>query len=259
MGQSSSSTEPEVIFPHGTCTSFANVDKSNVTQHQDVLVQSISDNGTKKRQQNFTPRKNIKIRRTPSHERRPIFAPGALFHFPGLNTNITIRDQDINCIKDPDAWINDIIIDWYLGYLHTNVLPAECRDLITIYNSMFFKRIHQVPSIIGEENAFEADDSLTEAQKQHRRVKNWARHRHIWTKPLVLIPVCFNGHWILVTITRPGAWKTPNLSSISILDSMDGRNQFIAKTIHNYLAEEWKVEVGETYVFLTIFHTMFLA
>ena len=38
-----------------------------------------------------------------------------------------------------------------------------------------------------------------------------------------------------------------------MLDSMAGKDQFIAKTIHDYLAEEWKTEVVKTDLFSSFF------
>uniref|UniRef100_A0A915L2E7 Ubiquitin-like protease family profile domain-containing protein n=1 Tax=Romanomermis culicivorax TaxID=13658 RepID=A0A915L2E7_ROMCU len=54
--------------------------------------------------------------------------------------SITLTFNDVSCLE-PDAFLNDNIIDFFLKYVHQELVADDLRDRIYIFNSFFYSRL----------------------------------------------------------------------------------------------------------------------
>ena len=54
---------------------------------------------------------------------------------------------------------------------------------------------------------YEKDKSLTEAQRQYKRVERWTKNVDLFEKDMVIFPICEEAHWLLVIAIKPGLIK----------------------------------------------------
>ena len=74
----------------------------------------------------------------------------------------------------------------------------------------------------------------------HMRVRGWTKKVDLFTKDLVIFPICENqNHWYLVAALRPGKLD----GFMFVLDSLRGRREKALNNIKDYLASEWKAKV----------------
>ena len=96
------------------------------------------------------------------------------------------------------------------------------------------------PAKITLENIFEKDKSLSAKTKRHMRVRAWTKKVDLFSKDLVIFPICENNsHWYLVTAVRPGKED----GFIFVLDSLGGGRKRALDIIIDYLAVEWEAKV----------------
>ena len=128
-----------------------------------------------------------------------------LCEFPvGRSPNVTVTFQDYKTLEH-DVFLNDIIIDFYLTYLHENKLNKEDAPNVYIFSTMFYKRMLTQPSSKSlKPDSFEKNPTLSAAQKRHRRVKGWTKNVELFSKDMIIIPICEHSHWYLVIVIKPG-------------------------------------------------------
>ena len=97
------------------------------------------------------------------------------------------------------------------------------------------------PEKITLENSFEKDKSLSVKAKRHIRVKGWTKKVDLFSKDLVIFPICENNsHWYLVAAVLPGREG----GFIFVLDSLGGGRKRAVENILNYLSSEWEAKVS---------------
>ena len=70
---------------------------------------------------------------------------------------------------------------------------------------MFYKRMLTQPSGKSlKPDSFEKNPHLSEAQKRHIRVKGWTKNVELFSKDMIIIPICEHSHWYLVIVIKPG-------------------------------------------------------
>lgn len=106
-------------------------------------------------------------------------------------TSFVITAKDYTSLA-ADVNLNDVIVDFYLKYLHQEVLTQAQSDKSHIFSHFFYKRLTQISN--------EADPKLNAAQKRHARVANWTRNVNIFEKDFVIIPIMEQSHWFLAII-----------------------------------------------------------
>ena len=128
-----------------------------------------------------------------------------LCEFPvGKSPNITVTFQDYKTLEH-DIFLNDIIIDFYLTYLHENKLNKEDALNVYIFSTMFYKRMLTQPSSKSlKPDSFEKNQALSAAQKRHMRVRGWTKNVQLFSKDMIIIPICEHSHWYLVIVIKPG-------------------------------------------------------
>ena len=80
-----------------------------------------------------------------------------------------------------DTFLNDIIIDFYLQFLHDK-LPEEDKKTVHILSTMFYKRLNMTYKKSTNLPSFEKDPSLSIHVKRHLRVKRWTKHVDLFEK-----------------------------------------------------------------------------
>ena len=143
-----------------------------------------------------------------------------------------------------DKFLNDIIIDFFLLFLEVTKLTSEEKLQVHIFTTMFYKRLLTVPEQIPKENSFEKNETLSDAQKQHMRVKGWTKKVNLFEKKLIIVPICEQSHWYLVIVMNLGQ---PDISgsSIVVLDSMGGTQPEAVRVVKSYLEQEMIAKTGK--------------
>ena len=126
-----------------------------------------------------------------------------LCEFPvGRSPNVTVTFHDYKTLEH-DFFLNDIIIDFYLTYLHENMLNKEDASKVYILPTMFYKRM--VTQSFGKSpDSFEKSQTLCSGQKRHMRVKGWTKYVDLFSKDMIIIPICEDNHWYLVIVVKLG-------------------------------------------------------
>lgn len=120
-----------------------------------------------------------------------------LIYPPKGKGGIPINTKDFICLGI-DQYLNDVIIDFYLKYVHTEILTEEQRNKTHIFSTFFYNTLTNT-KLLGQSN----DVKLTAAQKRHERVKNWTKNVNIFEKDFIIVPINQQSHWYLAIICFP--------------------------------------------------------
>ncbi|KAI5724086.1 hypothetical protein M8J76_015139 [Diaphorina citri] len=117
-------------------------------------------------------------------------------------TGISINTEDYACL-DKEQFINDVIIDFYLGFLLQEMATPHIREKTHIFSTFFYKRLTQKPTrkISG---SIEGDPHISAAKKRHSRVQSWTKNINVFEKDFIVVPINSNAHWFLAIICFPG-------------------------------------------------------
>ena len=113
---------------------------------------------------------------------------------------ITITDHDYETLKE-DNYLNDTIIDFYLTYLYESFLSKSMKEDVHIFSSHFYSRLKG--SLFNEKTS---NPTLRQSKSQtaYQRVKSWTRKLDIFSKRMLLFPICEEDHWYLIIVCNPG-------------------------------------------------------
>ncbi|KAL6179345.1 hypothetical protein ACLB2K_050861 [Fragaria x ananassa] len=167
------------------------------------------------------------------------------FVYPeGDPDSVTISKRDVDLLQ-PEIFINDTLIDFYIKYLENQIQPDE-KHRFYFFNSFFFRKLVDLDkdpsSVAGGRAAFQ-------------RVRKWTRKVDLFEKDYIFIPVNFNLHWTLIVICHPGemarynvrdSGKAIKVPCILHLDSLKGSHTGLKNHVQSYLWEEWKEKKKET-------------
>ncbi|ONK67201.1 uncharacterized protein A4U43_C06F17480 [Asparagus officinalis] len=151
---------------------------------------------------------------------------------------VAISKRDIELLQ-PDTFINDTIIDFYVKYLKTRI-PHNERHRFHFFNSFFFRKLADLDKDPG---------SASEGRAAFLRVRKWTRKVNIFEKDYIFIPVNFNLHWSLLVVCHPGEVSileeedikdSPKVPCILHMDSIKGSHSGLKNLVQSYLMEEWK-------------------
>lgn len=123
--------------------------------------------------------------------------------YPPGKGGISINTEDYMCLG-LDQYLNDVIIDFFLGYLKNEVLNDVERQRTHIFSTFFYKRL----TTMSTRQRHDKDAKLSASQKRHARVKNWTKSVNLFDKDYVIIPINEQSHWFLAIICFP-ALKGP--------------------------------------------------
>lgn len=123
-----------------------------------------------------------------------------LIYPPTGKGGIPINTKDFICLGI-DQYLNDVIIDFYLKYLHHEILTEAQRAKTHIFSTFFYNTLTNT-KLLGQPAKL-SGQILTAAQKRHERVKNWTKHVNIFEKEFIIIPINQQSHWFLAIICFP--------------------------------------------------------
>ena len=167
--------------------------------------------------------------------------PGSVCQYPTISSDrvyITIKDYTT---LDQGTFLNDIMIDFYLKYLHKEILAQPDQAKVHIFSTMFYKRLTVDPEEGSKMYRLEKNSNMSMVEKRHKRVKRWTKNFQLFDKNLVLIPICEYSHWFMVVLVRPGGEQP----CMMLLDSLSGDNTRAVDIVKKYLEIEGREEVGE--------------
>lgn len=152
---------------------------------------------------------------------------------------VSISKRDFDLLQ-PETFVNDTIIDFYIKYLKNKIKPEE-KDRFHFFNSFFFRKL-----------ADPDKDPLDASQGKvaYQRVKKWTRKVNLFEKDFVFIPVNYNYHWSVLVICHLGEMATfkdadaDAKESIKVpcvlhMDSIRGSHIGLKGLLQSYLREEW--------------------
>ncbi|XP_076922302.1 putative ubiquitin-like-specific protease 2B, partial [Bidens hawaiensis] len=151
---------------------------------------------------------------------------------------VSISKRDFDLLQ-PDTFVNDTIIDFYIKYLKNKIKPDEERKL-HFFNSFFFRKLA------------DPDKDPIDASKgaaAYQCVKKWTRKINLFEKDYVFIPVNYNYHWSLIVMCHLGEVATYEDEDVDKLvkvpcvlhmDSLRGSHTGLQGFVQSYLKEEWK-------------------
>ncbi|KAK9994292.1 hypothetical protein SO802_023995 [Lithocarpus litseifolius] len=151
---------------------------------------------------------------------------------------VSISKRDVDLLQ-PDTYVNDTIIDFYIKYLKNQIQPEE-RNHFHFFNSFFFRKLADMDK---------DPNSASDGRAAFLRVRKWTRKVDIFEKDFIFIPINFNLHWSLIVICHPGEVarlkdedldESPKVPCILHMDSIKGNHTGIKTLIQSYLWEEWK-------------------
>ena len=154
--------------------------------------------------------------RLPSSQMRENFQ---LFEFPPKSQSskysVTVCLGDLKSLEH-EEFLNDIIIDFYLTYLHHQVLPPEDRAGVHMFSTMFYVRLTNTDNKLSQNSQkILGQVKMTAAQRRHCNVASWTKNVNIFEKNLLVIPICEHSHWYLVLVVKPGLVTTPKESNMN--------------------------------------------
>ncbi|KAH8516207.1 hypothetical protein H0E87_004539 [Populus deltoides] len=162
----------------------------------------------------------------------------------GDSDAVSISKRDVDLLQ-PETFINDTIIDFYIKYLK-NRIPPEEKHRYHFFNSFFFRKLADLDK---------DPSSVKDGRAAFLRVHKWTRKMDIFGKDYIFIPVNFNLHWSLLVICHPGevagvkdedTSKSVIVPCILHLDSIKGTHAGLKNLVQSYLWEEWKVRQKDT-------------
>lgn len=151
---------------------------------------------------------------------------------------VSISKRDVQLLQ-PERFINDTIIDFYMIYLKNKIRPEE-KHRFHFFNSFFFRKLEDLDKDTSK---------ACEGRTAFQRVQKWTRKVNLFEKDYIFIPVNFSLHWSLIIICHPGEVlyhedeemeNSPKVPCILHLDSLKGSHRGLRNLFQSYLLEEWK-------------------
>ncbi|XP_044511692.1 probable ubiquitin-like-specific protease 2B isoform X3 [Mangifera indica] len=162
----------------------------------------------------------------------------------GDSDAVSISKRDVDLLQ-PETFINDTIIDFYIKYLK-NQIQAEEKHRFHFFNSFFFRKLADLDK---------DPSSISDGKAAFLRVHKWTRKVDVFGKDYIFIPVNFNLHWSLLIICHLGEVATfrdedmdnsEKVPCILHMDSIKGTHAGLKNLVQSYLWEEWKVRHKDT-------------
>ncbi|XP_012568674.1 probable ubiquitin-like-specific protease 2A isoform X2 [Cicer arietinum] len=151
---------------------------------------------------------------------------------------VSISKRDVALLQ-PETFINDTIIDFYIKYLK-NKLTTDEQERFHFFNSFFFRKLADLDK---------DPSSASDGRAAFQRVRKWTRKVNLFEKDYIVIPINYSLHWSLIVICHPGEVpcfrdeeikETSKVPCILHMDSLKGSHKGLKSVFQSYLCEEWK-------------------
>eukprot|EP00775_Hariotina_reticulata_P010667 gene10667-10826_t len=125
-----------------------------------------------------------------------------LFPSAGGRGAVEVVAEDLARL-DPDEFLNDTIIDYYIKKIELS-LPPDGRRRCHFFNSFFFKKLtEKTANCSGNGRGARKADQEEVARQNWERVKKWTKGVDIFQKDFLFVPIHDVLHWSLAIICHP--------------------------------------------------------
>ncbi|KAK4271319.1 hypothetical protein QN277_020030 [Acacia crassicarpa] len=151
---------------------------------------------------------------------------------------VSISKRDIELLQ-PETFVNDNIIDFYIKYLKNKIPPNE-QNRFHFFNCFFFRKLADLDK---------DPSSACNGKEAFQRVRKWTRKVNLFEKDYIFVPINYSLHWSLIVICHPGEVacfqdeeikESSKVPCILHMDSLKGCHKDLKNVIQSYLCEEWK-------------------
>ncbi|XP_028787339.1 probable ubiquitin-like-specific protease 2A isoform X2 [Neltuma alba] len=151
---------------------------------------------------------------------------------------VSISKRDVELLQ-PETFINDNIIDFYIKYLKNKIPPNE-QSRFHFFNCFFFRKLADLDK---------DPSNACDAKAAFQRVRKWTRKVNLFEKDYIFVPINYSLHWSLIVICHPGEVacfedeeikESSKVPCILHMDSLRGSHKGLKNVIQSYLCEEWK-------------------
>lgn len=143
-------------------------------------------------------------------------------------------------------YLNDAIINFHLAYLAQEKLSDDNKKDVHIFSTHFYTKLSNVPKKKKGEST-----SKTRGERAYERVKRWTKEVDLFSKKLVVIPICEDNHWYVLLICNPGCIDSPPDERLVrgdpyfiVMDSLGGFHTSALSTMRSYLRYEYLARKG---------------
>lgn len=158
---------------------------------------------------------------------------------PPAQASITLTYADLECLK-PEEFLNDSILDFYLKYIHHELMSPALRDKTHLFNSFFYKALTQPAK--KEPKKDPTAKKLNPSERMHQQVKKWSKSIDLFSKDYIIVPINEHSHWYLAIICYP--WleaphfeDNPNWKPSNKRSERDGEMEADEKDIDGVLSK----------------------
>ena len=121
------------------------------------------------------------------------------------SSTVIVTSEDYRSLEEGE-YVNNTIVDFYLTYLHNQVLNMEDRDNVYVFSSHFYSKLSISPL---RKHLKESGKNLSAEHKRYLRVERWTKNVDLFTKDMVIFPICQESHWFLIIAVKPGLIQKP--------------------------------------------------
>uniref|UniRef100_A0A915B1H8 Ubiquitin-like protease family profile domain-containing protein n=1 Tax=Parascaris univalens TaxID=6257 RepID=A0A915B1H8_PARUN len=173
---------------------------------------------------------------------------GCLIIYPnGEPGAVPVHFADVECLK-PEQMLNDTVIDFFLKYIHRELVPPEKRSSIFIFSSFFYGKLTNNGGNNPPQTATARNRWIVSSYKS---VRTWTKNVDLFSKDYIVVPINEDIHWYLAIIAYPwaalvdsassngGLKKTQIIILDSLIDNLDPKRKYTAQILRDYLECEY--------------------
>ena len=114
--------------------------------------------------------------------------------------SITLSYADLECLK-PEEFLNDSIIDFYLKYIHHEIITEPLRVKTHLFNTFFYKALTSPGKNHSKRET--GTKKLTPSERMYMQVQKWSKSIDLFSKDYIIVPINEHQHWYLAIICYP--------------------------------------------------------
>ncbi|KAJ4839903.1 hypothetical protein Tsubulata_046878, partial [Turnera subulata] len=155
---------------------------------------------------------------------------GNIIYPKGDPDAVSVSKRDVELLQ-PDTFINDTIVDFYLKYLKAKVKPED-QHRFHFFNCFFFLKLADMDK---------GQSSSCDSSAAFQRVRKWTRNVDLLIGLSSIPSIPFNYH-----LVDDGSDESSKVPCILHMDSIRGSHKGLKNIFQSYLYEEWKERCNET-------------
>lgn len=163
------------------------------------------------------------------------------------NGTVELHKECLICLE-PDEYLNDTVVQFYLAYLLKEVCPPKTRSKVHIFDSIFYEQVEKI-----------FQDETIDYEKL-AQIKRWYGDVDIFEKDFLIFPVCSGQHWFALVVCYPKSvtaisikkiiggdknndndnGRRKRIPGIIIMDSLNLKKRRITAKIRDFLDYDWR-------------------